>query len=289
MKNSSIEVLDTPVCSLGECPVWNGDEKSLFWTDIHGSILYRYLPDTGRIASQEMPDRLASFGFRQNRGVIGAFASGVALFDLPQMQLTWLTRLGDTDSRLRYNDGKTAPDGSFFVGTMDESCTEPLGGLWRLGTTGAPTLVVPDVCISNSLAWSPDCRTLYFTDSVTRRIDRYAFDPIDGSIGSRELHADLSDQCGVPDGSTVDREGGLWTALHGGSCLVRTLPDGSVDRMLSLPVKQPTCCTFGGEGLSTLYVTSAAENLPADPAAADGRLLRIETGFSGIPAAICAL
>ena len=63
---------------------------------------------------------------------------------------------------------------------------------------------------------------------------------------------------GVPDGAQCDADGCLWIALSGASKCVRVNRDGVVDHEIELPVKSPTSITFGGGGLDTIFVTTAA-------------------------------
>ena len=90
---------------------------------------------------------------------------------------------------------------------------------------------------------------------------------------------------GRPDGSCVDADGCLWNADYGGWRLVRYTPAGKVDRTIALPVANPTCCCFGGDGLDLLYVTTARQRLTPGELAAQplaGSVLALRPDATGL-------
>jgi sugar lactone lactonase YvrE len=142
------------------------------------------------------------------------------------------------------------------------------------------------VIVSNGIAFSPDNRTLYFTDTRRYRRWQFDFDVDSGDIRNPRLFADYGATRDRPDGACVDVDGGLWTAFFGGSRIVRFHPDGREDLVLPMPVSNPTCICFGGADLRTLYITSAAkflsrEQLAAEPLA--GSLFAVHGLAQGLP------
>jgi sugar lactone lactonase YvrE len=109
--------------------------------------------------------------------------------------------------------------------------------------------------VPNSIAFSPDGRTMYFADSPRHKIWAFDYAPDSGLISNERVFA--APHPGFPDGSCVDADGCLWNAEYGGSRVVRYTPAGKVDRVVAVPAKKPTCCAFGGTRLDTLYITSA--------------------------------
>ena len=118
-----------------------------------------------------------------------------------------------------------------------------------------------DIRIPNSLCWSPDNQTLYFADTRARVIWKFDFNLASGELTDRRLFVDLQGQLGRPDGATVDTEGYLWSAEYGGGRVVRYTPDGTVDKVVNLPVANVTCPTFGGTDYKTLFITTASQRL----------------------------
>ena len=185
---------------------------------------------------------------------------------------------------MRCNDGKCDRQGRFWVGTMGDMRRTPRGHLYRLDPQAGLRRVLDGLTIPNGLCWSPDGRTMYFTDSPTRLIWAFPYDPATGTPGERRVFAQV-DGSGVADGATVDAEGCLWSARHGGGRVTRYTPDGRIDREIALPVSQPSCCAFGGPDLGTLFVTTARNGLSADDLAKQplaGAVLALEPGVRGL-------
>ena len=62
------------------------------------------------------------------------------------------------------------------------------------------------------------------------------------------------------DGMTIDSEGMLWVAVSGGGMLIRVDPKkGEQLSVLHIPTTKPTSCTFGGENLDEIYITTRNE------------------------------
>lgn len=163
----------------------------------------------------------------------------------------------------RFDDGRCGRRGRFWVGTMRDDVTRaPEGVLYRL-EPGGVVLVLDEIRIPNSLAWSPDGRTMSFADSSSGTIRRYAFDPDTGAMESARPFA-VTTPPGFPDGSTVDADDFFWDAAFNGGRIVRYAPDGRVARAIAVPVPCPTSCAFGGPGSNTLSVTTASRGMTPD-------------------------
>jgi L-arabinonolactonase len=251
---------------LGEGIVWCDRAQALYWTDIHAATLWRHTPSSGKTEQWLLPERLASFALCEAEGwLLLALASRLAFFRLADGTLRTLHEI-EPGLPTRCNDGACDRQGRFVFGTLHEPADggpkQPIGGFWRLDAgLGLEKLPLEGVAISNSLAFSPDGGTMYYCDSLTRTIR--CCDYGDVPSNARDF-ADLRGTAGEPDGSCVDAEGGLWNAQWGASRVVRYRADGSVERILPLPVAQPTRPAFGGAMLDTLYVTSARDGLAAD-------------------------
>jgi sugar lactone lactonase YvrE len=283
----AIETVGETSAILGEGPYWVAGSSTLLWVDIPGGQLHRTDPVTGHTQSADIGAPLsAAMPVSGEGGVLVARKSELILLDDSGGQRV-VASTADPDD-IRFNDASVDARGRVLVGSMDTNETDPVGQLYRLELDGSLTALLTDVTVSNGLGWSPDQSLLYYVDSPTRRIDVLRYDPEVGGIGDGRLFADLSDVSGLPDGLTVDAEGHVWVALHGGGSLRRYAPDGSLDAVITLPVTHPTSCAFGGDGLRDLFVTTARRDLSSDQLAAQpmaGRLLRFTPGVAGQPAA----
>lgn len=132
---------------------------------------------------------------------------------------------------------------------------------------------------------------MYYACSHAREIYAYDFDVADGAITNRRLFARFGEGEGVPDGATVDVDGGYWVAHFDGGRITCFTPTGVVDRVIEMPVPRPTSCSFGGPELDVLYVTSAAYGLSQRAAAgapASGNLFALRVGTHGLPEPVFA-
>jgi len=269
--------------TLGEAPLWDGREQVLYWADVLGQKLYRLHPATGAVKQWDMPERLASFALREQGGMLMAFASGIAFYDLERQCPDWIARPEAHMPGNRCNDGKVDGLGRFWVGTMNES--EPphhTGALYRLDAGLTLHRIWGDIGIANGPVWSRENDRFWFTDSLDRQISVFDYDHAAGTIANRRIFADTAASGCTPDGATLDAEGFLWAAMWDGAKVVRFAPDGRVAREIRLPVSRPTSCMFGGADLRTLYVTSAAWGMAHEAQA--GGLFALDAGVAGLPA-----
>ncbi len=297
-----IEIAVDAKDGVGEGPFWDETEGELWWVDISGKRLHRWQPATGDRQDWRLDDFPSAVVLREAGGLLLAMRDGLYFMDQNTGERSLFVAHEPDRPDNRTNEAKCAPDGSFWVGTMQnnlnpdgsaKAMTGTTGALYRVRHDGGITREVDGIGLANTLAWRDDGRTLLFADTAT------------GIIKACEVKADgrLGVSCvfnngtwdgtdggetlpGYCDGSAIDAEGYLWNARFAGSCLIHFKPDGTVERKIDLPVTNPTSCCFGGPDLETLYVTSARHGL-ADAALArnpsEGAVLAIETGVKGTP------
>ena len=269
---------------LGECPLWDDREGSLWWVDITGRLLQNL---RSSVTAHPLPEAMGSFAFRERGGFIAAMKTGFYFYDAQLAQREFICNPERERPENRLNDGRCDRAGRFWAGSMmDDPPRSPRGALYRVSPDLGCARVRSEVLIANSLAWSPDGRTMYFADSPRRLIWAFDYDAASGTPSNERVFFDCANNPGTPDGSCVDADGCLWNAEYGGWRLVRYTPAGKVDRTIAMPVGNPTCCCFGGSGFDTLYVTSAAQFLKEgdfekQPLA--GSLFAATPGVRGLP------
>jgi sugar lactone lactonase YvrE len=177
------------------------------------------------------------------------------------------------------NEGACDPDGRFYCGSMAYDKRPGAGSLHRLDPDGSVHVVLRGVTISNGLDWSPDASRAYYNDTDTQRIDVFDYDPKAG-LSRRRTFATMAER---PDGLTVDAEGGVWVALSNGGAVRRYAPDGALDHELQLPVTKVTACTFGGDRLEQLFITTSRDGLPEGAEPQAGSLFCATPGVRGLP------
>jgi sugar lactone lactonase YvrE len=269
---------------LGEGPIWDDRERRLRWVDIERSRLYAFEPLTGRWSYVSTPVPFTALGLRRAGGFVVAGRDGFALW---HDESGTYEPLVDPEEHLpdsRFNDGAVDPAGRFWAGTMDtKDPAAAESSLYRL-SGGTCDRMLSSVTVANGIDWSPDGRTMYFTDTLRGAIDAFDFDPHTGDVTKRRPFARIDDAEGKPDGLCVDADGCVWSALWGGSRVIRLLPNGERAGEYAVPATQVTSCAFGGAGLDELYITTArsglgAEELAGQPLAGD--LFRLLPGVSG--------
>ncbi len=237
--------------SLGECPIWDEREGALWWVDIHGCTLKRYDGQSVRIV--RMPEPPGSIAFRRDGGMLVALESGVFLLGMEETKL--LVRPPEHEAGLRFNDGRCDRAGRFWIGTLAEPDFQPRGILYRIEPNGFARVFRTGIQVPNSIAWSPDGRTMYFADSPRHKIWAFDYEEERGEMANERVFA--TPHPGFPDGSCVDADGCLWNAEWSGRRVVRYTPQGRIDRVIEVPAEKPSCCCFGGARLDTLYITTA--------------------------------
>lgn len=276
--------------TLGECVLWCECTQRVLWTDIQRSVLYAHTPESGQTQSWPMPERLCCFALTDDeRRLLLGLASGLALFDFASGEMTRICDVEAEQPGTRLNDGRCDRQGRFVFGMFNEASNPkaPLGGFYRLNADlTLERLPLAAAAIANSICFSPDGRTMYFTDSQDGAIRCCDYDPLSGALGPVRVFAAADAAPGEPDGAAIDAQGGLWSARWGAGQVVRFSPDGVRDQVLALPAPQPSCPAFGGAGLDILYVTSAREHMSAAQLAAapqSGGLFRQQVGVRGLP------
>jgi sugar lactone lactonase YvrE len=281
-----VELVIKADAELGEGPVWDARSSLLAWVDILSKRMLLTDVLTGDTEAIPVPLQVGAVAPRAAGGFVAALQDGFwVVGDGPPRRIV---ATADARPGLRFNDGKCDPTGRFWAGTMADDQAPGAGALYRLDRDGRATAMLDGVTVSNGLAWSLDGATMYYVDTPTQRIDAFSFAAGSGEISDRRPAVQIPTELGKPDGMTIDERGGLWVALWGGAAVHRYL-DGRLDRVVRLPVSQPTSCAFGGADLDELYVTSAWEGLSsaerlAQPLA--GAVFRVRPGVRGLSVAV---
>eukprot|EP01037_Dinobryon_pediforme_P012125 gene12125-12210_t len=250
--------VETRHCLVGEGPVWDVAEQALYFVDIVGKAVHRFDPQSGLTRSWDVGQVVGSMALRAGGGAIVALKDGIFALDFDSGSLDLLAAAQHRHPRAQMNDGKVDRRGRFVVGSGDSDIRDcqPYGSLYRLDADHALHELDHGIAIANGPCWSPDNATLYFSDSLPYHIYAYDYDIETGAAANRRLFADTRDLGGIPDGATVDADGLLWMAICEGAKVVAFRPDGTIERVIDMPVSLPASVMFGGPGLDELYVTS---------------------------------
>ncbi|MGV3550866.1 SMP-30/gluconolactonase/LRE family protein [Rhizobium sp.] len=278
---------------VGESIIWSGDEQALYWVDIGGKRIHRLEIGGDRHDTWPTPDFPTSIGMRAKGGFIVGLAHQVCFWTPDGTFETFVIPEPDWPAN-RLNEGRVAPDGSFWVSTMQNNLNPDgspkdmdshVGAIYRIDPSGAVTQLTPNSYgITNTMAWTSTGNFL-FADTLANEIYAFDYDATARTIANRRTIVSGFER-GLPDGSCLDSEDALWNCrVVGGAAVARFSEIGERLGLVDLPVSWPTSCTFGGPDLTTLYVTSArftmtAEHLAAHPQ--EGSLIAVETGIRGL-------
>ena len=284
------------VCSLEqgilfEGPRWHQAAEELLWVDILACALHRGRPGADGMLEEREPivvDRHVGAAAPASGGgyVLAAGTGFLRVGDDGSVRELAQPAAGAGDVRM--NDGACDPQGRFWAGTQAYDETPGAASLYRLERDGTCSTVLDGLTISNGIGWSPDGATMYLCDSGPGEVDAFDFDGGTGAISGRRPFMRADGGGAVPDGLTVDAGGDVWIAMHGGCEVRRYGPSGVLEQVIPIPAEQPTSCAFGGDGMGTLFVTSARAGLndaALERLPASGHVFRVDgLGARGTPA-----
>jgi sugar lactone lactonase YvrE len=269
----SARVFDPTPCVLGEGPLWLPDRKSLIWFDILNRTMF-LRSEAGGVQHWQFDEYVSAAGRVCKDRVIVASQSALRLFDLTNGAQEVLIPLEADNSVTRSNDGRADPQGGFWIGTMGIKAEPKAGAIWRY-FKGELRQIFSGITTTNAICFAPDGGHAYFCDTNERIIQRVRLDPQGWPLGAPESFIDLRAEGCNPDGAVVDAEGALWSAQWGAGRVARYDSAGKFTDAVAFAVPQITCPAFGGADLTTLFATSAAENLTA-PGELDGAVFCVE-------------
>jgi sugar lactone lactonase YvrE len=286
-----VELVVNLKSSIGEGPVWDADSGTIYWVDLLGNVIHALDCASGKVSSMDVGQNTGCVALREKGGLVAALQHGFYFVDMADRSML---KIGDPDAHRpenRFNDGKCDCAGRLWAGTMSKKLDSgygdsgPEGSVYCLEPDRSISRKIELVTISNGLGWSPDNRVFYYIDSPTKTVVAYDFDPERGSISGKRVVVSLPEGfVGMPDGMCVDSEGMLWIALWGGSAVVRWDPKtGKMLERLAVPALNVSSCTFGGEALDELIITTA--RLGTDTAAYPeaGGVFKAKPGVKGLP------
>ncbi len=289
---TNIQAISEKKYLLGENPLWNRQEQTLWWTDVYNKCIYSYNPLNNSITERVKGLSVSSFAFIKNYGLICGCLEGLYLWN----QKEGFIKITDNHEGdiLSINDGIADARGRFLFGTNYYDCRSNYkpGKLFIIDINGEISVLDEGIHLSNGLGFSRDNSLLYYTDSVARSIYRYQYDLKRGTVSNKSKFINVPHTEGIPDGLTVDDEDYVWSAQWYGGCIIRYDPDGVVNRKIEIPAKQVASLTFGGNEMTDIYITTASENWksPVAPPGYDyekgnigGQLYRCNTGIKGKP------
>lgn len=276
---------------VGESPVWRVAEQALYWVDILGRTISRWQMSNQAVTTWKAPEMLGCIAPTQTGRWMAGAQTGILELTLHEDgRLDASARASVTHARagMRFNDGRCDRQGRIWAGTMfmDMAAGAPVGRIYQLAGEGGLQKMLDDFITPNGLAFSPDGRTMYLSDShpSVQTVWAFDYDTDTGTPSNRRVFIDMNPLPGRPDGAAVDADGCYWICGNDAGLVHRFTPTGKLDRSLAVPVAKPAMCAFGGPALDTLFVTSIRPegvDLAGQPLA--GGVFALRPGVSGLP------
>jgi gluconolactonase len=260
------------------------EHDRLYFSDVRGGGVFRRAPDGG--IETLIPGRtfVGGIALCEDGGIVVTGAS-LAKWDSRNAQLTDIFAHWEGKPLFGLNDLTVDAYGSIWTGSFGMDITKfdftskpPPGALFRIDPPDAVTMLYEGIEVTNGLGFSPDGRLLYHCDTTTRAVWAYDLSPERG-LNGRRVFARLPE--GMPDGMTVDAEGGVWVAVVGGPGeLARFRADGVLRERIKVPARTVTSVAFGGPDMGDLYVVTANNSEVRDR---KGTIFRARPGVAGQP------
>jgi D-xylono/L-arabinono-1,4-lactonase len=268
-------------CACGEGPLWHPDEKNVYYTDIPAGALYRHDPEKKSCEKLFDGPALGGFTIQKDGSLLLFQAKGMVRHWQDGRFTTVINELPD-ERGTRFNDVAADPEGRVFCGTMPTE-NRP-GRLYRLDSDGTLELLLEGIGCSNGIAFTPDLTKMYYTDSAAREIYLFDYDRATGAITNQRVFVTIDEDGAVPDGMTVDSEGGVWSALWDGGGVVRFSPDGRETGRVNISCRKASSVIFGGPAYEDLYITTAGgDGDAAGEGPGAGGLFHVVPGVRGCP------
>ena len=241
---------------LGECPLWDTRDQCLYWVDSKAPLVRRLHLASGARTEWRVSGDVGSIALTESGRILMALEDGFHLLDTTTGASRLVAKVAHSGPRIRMNDGRTDRHGRFVAGSLVMGRHDKDGAFYRLEKDGSVTLLIPGIALANSTCFSPDGRTMYYTDSLSDIVNAVDYDPASGRIGTPRALMNTRPQGSAPDGATVDAQGCLWVALVQAGKMGQYAPDGRVMQVFDVPTPYPSCPCFGGPDLDILFVTS---------------------------------
>ncbi|WP_332751277.1 SMP-30/gluconolactonase/LRE family protein [Hydrogenophaga sp.] len=299
--NATAELLIDARNGVGESPVWDAQRQCLFWVDIPGRALWCWNAASGQSRQWPTPEMTGCIALAvgcetTSHGCwVAAMETGVAvLTPHADGSLTHeaLASVRHPQDGMRFNDGRCDRQGRLRAGTMvmDMSLAAAAGSLYAL-EGGQLRALQGGFITPNGMAFSPDGKTMYLSDSHpdVQTVWAFDYDTDTGTPGKQRVFIDMKPLPGRPDGAAVDEDGGYWICGNDAGLVHRFTPDGRLDRSLAVPVKKPAMCAFGGSGLDTLVVTSIRPGGDLSDQPLAGGVFALRPGVRGLDEPRCVV
>lgn len=237
-----------------EGPIYDSVNDLLYFVSIFDGLIYCYEPTTKAIKSVQLNSPVSNVFLKSEKKIIAASKQGFFEIDFKTLDAKYAFGI-EIDEDMRFNDGIEDARGRYLIGTM--GYPEVLSNRGKVFSyeNGRSKTIIENTTISNGLAFSKDNTILYFIDTPKNKVAKYSYNLTNGDVKFQDYVIEFKEQ-GSPDGMCTDKNGNLWIAEWGGSCISHWNPiTGEKLGMLKLPCPNVTSCIFDNKG--GMFVTTA--------------------------------
>ncbi|HEX9211307.1 MAG TPA: SMP-30/gluconolactonase/LRE family protein [Bradyrhizobium sp.] len=261
-------VLSTDPCHLGEGPTYDVTTDTAWWFDIREGRLFEAHLGSRSTRVHALGRMASALGRIDAERQLIVAEDGLYIRALADGAMTLFRPLEADNPDTRSNDCRVHQSGTFWIGTMGRKAERGAGAIYAL-YGGKISTLFPGISIPNSICFSPDGATGYFTDTARAVLYSVPLNPATGLPRAEPEVLLRHTGIGGLDGSVCDADGQIWNACWGASRVDVYSPQGERLRSLRVPARQASCPAFVGPDLSHLLVTSAWQDMDDVARAAD--------------------
>lgn len=230
-----------------KCPVWDDKKGVIYCVAEYDGFIYRVNPDSGAFSVVKGVPPIGCIDICKDGRLIVAMDNGIFALDWDNGKFEYLAQLKPScpenfsQGKIGYNDGKLDARGRLIVGTAS-----PYNNNKLYSFDGKTTRVLAhNITMSNGIAWSKDNRCMYYIDTPTKKVARYAYDIETGSASFDRYVIEMSDW--APNGMCSDENGDILIADNSGCRILKF--DGNNYRQIeecSIPANPTSICPGPG-------------------------------------------
>ena len=272
-------------CVIGEGPVWDERDQTLYFIDLLGGKIYHKAETLEKL---DVGETVGCIALRERGGMIAGLKSGWYFMDFPSGKREFISWPEGDRTGSRFNDGKADPAGRMWSGTMPttldtgEGEAGPDSALYSLDQKLNVKQMASGIIQGNGMAWTADTKQFYFIDTQSRHVLGFDYDIGTNVLTNQRIAVTVPEKDGIPDGMTIDDEGRLWIALWGGNAVGVWDPrSGTLLEKIEVPAKNVTACCFGGADMKDLFITTASLGTDLERYPQAGSVFRLRTDVSG--------
>jgi len=262
LREYTAELFYQATSETGNAALWHPERKSVFWVDTECNLLHEYIPSIDKCNSWQFTSTVGSIVPETAKTVILALSDRIIRFNTETSEKENVAFIDVENGYLRCNDGKCSPNGSLWIGTVSYDYEKGVGSAFCVHPDGQVDQMFKGLTASNGIVWSNNHQFVFHNDMPNRVVKRYRYDLRSEDVIHNGVAINIPSGTGIPDGITIDNQDNLWIPQKGGYGVYCYNPyTGQLLAKVNVPSPNVTSCTFGGENLDTIIITTSRKGL----------------------------